>query len=251
MKINSYFFNVNCSQELADKEQKILKESKFVSSSYALMLIAFFLILCSATLPYFYLGVCAGTLDYVTARNLFYFKKNKITPGDIKYDNFMQANYFLSIIVFPIKEEAYFRLIPMAFLQTYFDNQVIDDSLMVSSCDMSIYNFPTPNFFNKNTNFIEMNAQTLIVILISAIIFGWAHSKNKHQAAYIQAKSAVLSGLLYGLMLANYGIYSCFATHITNNLISFAFMYSEKNLKNVIDENINASNDNKVQGMPI
>ena len=66
--------------------------------------------------------------------------------------------------------------------------------------------------------------QTIVGLVPSSVVFGLAHAFNPHEGAITQAVLTTFSGLLYGYLVANYGIEAPVAAHILNNTLCYLFM---------------------------
>lgn len=64
-----------------------------------------------------------------------------------------------------------------------------------------------------------LNVATAVSIVATSVLFGAAHYFNPHKNAHIQAVSATLGGLTWGLLSAQFGIGAAIAGHISNNSI--------------------------------
>lgn len=60
---------------------------------------------------------------------------------------------------------------------------------------------------------------TAVSVLATSVFFGAVHYFNPHKDSHIQALSATVGGLVYGILAAQFGIGASMAAHIANNSI--------------------------------
>lgn len=65
-----------------------------------------------------------------------------------------------------------------------------------------------------------INAVSLGVVSVTAMIFGAAHLMNEHKNAPVQAIFATIAGIILGLLALQYGLLVSIAAHMTNNTLS-------------------------------
>ena len=64
-----------------------------------------------------------------------------------------------------------------------------------------------------------MSVAVIVGIVATAVLFGAAHLSNPHKRAHVQAISATVTGIVLGILSAQFGIGASIAAHIANNSI--------------------------------
>jgi membrane protease YdiL (CAAX protease family) len=76
-----------------------------------------------------------------------------------------------------------------------------------------------------------MGVATAVSIAVTAVVFGGIHYFNPHKDSHIQAVAATVSGVVMGVLAAQFGIGAAIAAHVANNTIPslfFAFVPARK-----------------------
>jgi membrane protease YdiL (CAAX protease family) len=154
--------------------------------------------------PNFGLGLAAGAVGLVVSIiAMGILKKLKI----IKLSDEKNSEYhkdirksLLAVVLFgPIAEEGIFR----GFMQPLLTRGI---QILVPAATAVLFG-------------TGLSIATAVSIAATAVIFGAAHYFNPHKDSHVQAVSCTISGVVMGILAAQFGIGAAIAAHVANNSI--------------------------------
>ncbi len=155
-------------------------------------------------IPNFGLGLAVGAADLaVTVVSMFFLTHVGIVEEDkeknSKYGKYLRSSLLNVSFFGPIAEEGIFR----GYIQPLMTKaiQVLAPAAAVALLGGG------------------MSVAVVVSIVATSILFGAAHLINPHKGAHVQAISATVTGVVLGILSAQFGIGASIAAHIANNSI--------------------------------
>lgn len=203
----------------------------------------------AACIPHFALGLGIGMCQFIVNYSLSTILNRWMslppTERNSIYENQLREGLTWTTLVGPVFEELLFRgiLQPLLLLTIgalfslspteLFSKTTVDILLYLFCCQtlgslhlgllvllLAVLAINLPPLISIAMFGASINAASLGVVCVTAILFGAIHLPNEHQNAPVQAMVATLSGVIFGLLALQYGLWVPIAAHIMNNTLS-------------------------------
>lgn len=203
MSISAVALNISSATQTAPADQT-KKEFSISPNSKLLFLIPTItgIALGILFIPNFGLGLAIGALEVpIKLISLLVMNATGIISSDkneSEYSKQLIGSLFYVSVIGPIAEEGIFRGIVQPLL-TRAIQIIVPAAAAIAFGPFSI--------------------ATTVSIVASGIIFGAVHYFNNHDGAHVQAMFASVTGIVYGILAAQFGIGASIAAHIINNTV--------------------------------
>lgn len=201
----------------------------------------------AACVPHFALGLAIGACQYVISLTLGIILKNWMPNRDANsiYANFLRENITVVTLLGPLFEELFFRglLQPLLLLTIgalfslsltdIFSDTTINTLLSLFICKqlewlnwamlgllMALILINSPQLISIIMFGATINATSVSMVCVTAILFGLLHLGNPHENAPIQTILATLAGVTFGVLALQYGLWASIAAHIMVNTLA-------------------------------
>ncbi len=162
--------------------------------------------LSSMILPNFDLGLGLAVVETIVSMAILYIKNH--LEDQSSHSSFAFSEYgkqifsspLASCLTAPIAEELLFR------------------GLIQNGLPLLISSFVPES---SESRLFNLNSTAIFSLCFTSLLFGLMHLSNRHDKANVQAVATTISGLFYGWLALQSGIYCSIAAHIAHNTLLF------------------------------